>query len=162
ARQGEWLAGLEQEHGNIRAAITWALDHDQVDVALRTAGAIWTFWQIHGRLSEGRRWKEAASEHPQTVPTPARAKALWGAGALHEDEQYERALKVFQESITLYQQFNASLQIALTYFRIGQLYLDQQADEQAAAAYQAGLDVFPDRTTHGLIVLYLEGMAEFA
>lgn len=55
--QREWLAWLEREHDNLRAAIGWALEHGAAATAQRLNVALRPFWRIHvhGRLSEGRR-----------------------------------------------------------------------------------------------------------
>ncbi len=53
ADQQTWLAHIEQEHDNYRAALAWALTH-QPESALRLAIALGQFWFLTGRLSEGR------------------------------------------------------------------------------------------------------------
>ncbi|MFD1734288.1 ATP-binding protein [Deinococcus malanensis] len=59
ARQHEVLSALEREHGNLRAALTWALQHDQ-NLALDLAAALGNFWSVHGHFAEGRQWLERA------------------------------------------------------------------------------------------------------
>ena len=51
--QKQWLDRLEREHDNLRAALTWAIDHEEVDLALRLGGVLWRFWQIRGHIDEG-------------------------------------------------------------------------------------------------------------
>ena len=43
SEQAEWFQKLEDEHDNIRAVLSWALQ-GQTDIAMRVAGAIWLFW----------------------------------------------------------------------------------------------------------------------
>jgi predicted ATPase/DNA-binding NarL/FixJ family response regulator len=106
AQQLVWLDRLEQEHENLRAALSWLLEHKEAELALRLAGALWWFWYMRGYWSEGRRWLEATLGIPSAQgPTAARAKVLWGLGilAVHRHDDSE-ALQRLTESVTLYRE----------------------------------------------------------
>ena len=82
AEQGGWLARLEAEHDNLRAALSWGLAVD-TGMALHLAGNLHWFWYLRGHWSEGRRWLEdALVRGDATTRTAARMKALAGAGIL--------------------------------------------------------------------------------
>ena len=49
--QANWLERLEQEHGNLRAAIAFALESGDGASAVRLVAALRRFWQIHGHLA---------------------------------------------------------------------------------------------------------------
>jgi tetratricopeptide (TPR) repeat protein len=51
-----WLARLDAEHDNLRAALRWVLDKGDGLTALRLAGALGRYWAHRGHLSEGRQW----------------------------------------------------------------------------------------------------------
>jgi tetratricopeptide (TPR) repeat protein len=78
AEDVEWLERLEREHDNLRAALSWALERGEVELALRLAGALWTFWQAHGHEGERRKWLEEALANDDRASVAARAKALEG------------------------------------------------------------------------------------
>lgn len=103
---GAWLTRLEREHDNLRAALDWAWEEDQLTLALRLAGALWWFWHIRGHLSEGRGWLErlltADAAAPRSAPTAVRVKALVGAGWLaHYHYDYGRAAELFAEGTAM-------------------------------------------------------------
>ena len=77
-----WLARLDAEHDNLRAALRWALDRVDRGTALRLAGALWRFWAQRGHLSEGRRWFTEAFALPGDAgPAAPAAQVNWLIGA---------------------------------------------------------------------------------
>ena len=80
-----WLARFDREHENLRAALSWSLEHD-AGLALRLAASLWWFWFLRGHIHEGRAWLQRALDN--AAPTDAaqlqntRAEALCGAGFL--------------------------------------------------------------------------------
>ncbi|HEV2918650.1 MAG TPA: tetratricopeptide repeat protein, partial [Actinomycetota bacterium] len=96
--QGEWLDRCDRDHANIRVALRWAIEAGLVDRAQEAAGALWRFWQQRGHLTEGRRWLEEVLAMPSGQgPTPARAKALTGAGGIAWWQEDMAAAQVFYE-----------------------------------------------------------------
>jgi predicted ATPase/DNA-binding SARP family transcriptional activator len=66
----ESLARLEQERNNLRAALQWALQRGDREVAVRLGAALWVFWDIKGDYTEGRNWLEAVLQIPAPVEEP--------------------------------------------------------------------------------------------
>ncbi|MGH3144565.1 MAG: ATP-binding protein, partial [Rubrobacter sp.] len=81
AQQGTWLERLEEEHDNLRAVLSRALEAEDSEAALRMGAALGEFWYLRGHYGEGRRWLEAALAKTDRAP-PARARALHRASWL--------------------------------------------------------------------------------
>ena len=80
--QLRWLQRLREEHANLRTAISWSIDRGEVEASLRLCCALWRFWLLIGRLSEGRRLFAAALGRGDEGPPTLRARALAAAGVL--------------------------------------------------------------------------------
>ena len=106
AEQLAWLAQLDREHDNLRAALEWSLERN-VEAGLQLGTQVYWWWLVRGLWSEGREWLTALLAHPDSTVQPiSRAKALNAAGHLawfQEDNTSAAAL--YQESLALYQTF---------------------------------------------------------
>jgi non-specific serine/threonine protein kinase len=80
--QSAWLDRLETEHGNVRAALERSLVEGDVETAVRLAGAVAPFWDLHGHYTEGRRWLERALAAMEAGAADARVRAFNGLGTL--------------------------------------------------------------------------------
>ena len=89
--QVTWLARLEAEHDNLRAALRWKVERARAGDAAaaaqgrRLGAALWPFWLLRGHLGEGRAWLAALLALPgPPVGPPARPRAglLLGAEQL--------------------------------------------------------------------------------
>jgi predicted ATPase/class 3 adenylate cyclase len=108
------LGVLHVEHDNLRAALTWALEADQGDVALRLVSALWRFWHLHGDLTAGRRWVDQALALPSAKrPSGARARALIGGGSLAYWQQDRRAMSAScKEALAIFRELSDAAGIA--------------------------------------------------
>ena len=84
AAPGGWLAGLEVEQANLRAALTWLRDRGMSGTGLRLVAALGGFWHVHGDIAEGRTWLEAFLERAAagSAPLADRVAASNWAGEL--------------------------------------------------------------------------------
>jgi predicted ATPase/DNA-binding SARP family transcriptional activator/DNA-binding CsgD family transcriptional regulator len=97
-----WLHRLEREHDNMRAALSWALEFETAELALRLGGALRWFWNIAGYYGEGRRWLETALAKEGWASAQARAKALEGVGWLADKQgDLDRAEAAAEEGLKL-------------------------------------------------------------
>ncbi len=85
-QQAKWLAWLEREHSNLRAALQWFLAQAEhgasCEMALRLATALGEFWLIRGHLCEGRAALDRALANGEGAPARYLAKAFTTAGSI--------------------------------------------------------------------------------
>ncbi|MGH2604823.1 MAG: ATP-binding protein, partial [Dehalococcoidia bacterium] len=90
-----WIAIIEEEHPNLRAALEWLAGTNDTAAFLRLATRLWQFWYSKGLLSEGRYWLEQAVARVDRASSPLllHAKAYHHAGQLaHYQGDDERAI----------------------------------------------------------------------
>jgi len=188
ADQERWLARLEAEHDNLRAALRWALQNKDVARALRLVGALWRFWHLHAHLTEGRLWITEALEQDEVDGVmdadgwkALRAKASRGAGGLaFEQGDYEASGKMYEAASALYGDIGDSEGIAASLNNLGVIADSQGQYVRAADLFERSLSLKRERgdtrgvtTTlsnlgrlalqvgdiDGAVILYEEGLA---
>jgi predicted ATPase/class 3 adenylate cyclase len=93
---------LTAEHANIRSALRTCLDRGNAETGLRICAAIWRFWHATGQISEGRQWFNQLLSGSD-LSAAVRAKGLVGlAGLAYWQAEYPKALRCYQEALTLY------------------------------------------------------------
>lgn len=103
-----WLARLDLEHDNLRAALKWAQGSGALEAGLRLAGSLARFWYLRGFWKEGREWLKgqlAALSADQALTEPlarAKARTLAGAGWLADADGSE--IPLYTESLALSRQ----------------------------------------------------------
>jgi predicted ATPase/transcriptional regulator with XRE-family HTH domain len=132
AHEAAALAELEGERPNLRAALQWALDHDDISTAARLAVALWQFWGIHTHLSEGRVWLERVLTRADQAATPEqmspalRAKLLYATGSLtHAQAAYPRATELFTAALALWRGLGDTPGIAGCLYNLGFIAYEQ-------------------------------------
>ncbi|GAB2875248.1 BTAD domain-containing putative transcriptional regulator [Streptomyces mayteni] len=85
--QREWLRRLDAETANLRAALDWALERGEGDLALRQCGALGWYWFLRGRYREAHRSLGLALATEDQAEDGARSDALVWRAAL---EAWER------------------------------------------------------------------------
>ena len=101
--QTKWLDLCEREGPNLRRALRWAVEAGEGDTGLRTAAAMWRFWQQRGPIWEGRRALDQLLALGGSSPE-VRAKALSAAGGLAWwGGDYQATRLHFEEALALVQ-----------------------------------------------------------
>jgi tetratricopeptide (TPR) repeat protein len=100
AGQRTWMATLEREPDNVRAALAWSVSADGVlGVGVALAGALGWFWLMSGRLQEAQSWyaqllarrAEADDSLAWTKVLHGSALQLWGLGDLAQAAALEES-----------------------------------------------------------------------
>lgn len=140
--QALWLGRLEDEHDNLRAALSWVMVHEPA-IALRLAGALWRFWYIRGYYAEGANWLNQVLTLPIDAPAH-RAKALLGAAELawaQGESSLRRAGDLFEQAEELYRQLDDSAGLARVLRGLGAVARAESKLDAAQQWYQESLGI---------------------
>ena len=75
-RQAEWAEQLRTEEENLRIAIRWFLTHDITPLP-HIFRILWLFWQMRGRMPEGRAWIDEVQRRADALDDRAQAELLF-------------------------------------------------------------------------------------
>ncbi len=138
--QREWLEQLEEEHGNLQAALTWSLKAEKNEEGVRLAAALGRFWLIRGHLSMGRRWMESVLLNGKSVSKPVKSNALNLSGLLaYGQGDYSHAKQLYEESLALRRETDDKKRIAETLSNLGDVAYSQGEYEQANSLCEENL-----------------------
>lgn len=103
-----WLERLDHEHENLRIALAWSVDTNQIEHGLRLVTALLRFWTARGHLHEVRRQMGELLKLPDNTNHPlVRANALHAAGWLAaEQRDYGATRAYFRESLAIFESRN--------------------------------------------------------
>ena len=139
-----WMDRLEREHDNLRAALSWAKERDDVEAGLRLAGTLSWFWWMRGYFGEGRNWAEDFLEKATPGSLGAadggRARALLGAGMLsfgHGD--LLKSITLLEEGLATYRRLGDQAGTAATVAMVGYVRRAQGDDDRAEELSEEGL-----------------------
>lgn len=98
-----WLRALEQDLGNLRAALRWAIDSGEAGMASNLMAGLWRFWHMRGDPDEGQRWAmetlaisgEDESARMRTLEA-AGGLAWWSGDMEKAKDHYEKALAILR------------------------------------------------------------------
>jgi predicted ATPase/class 3 adenylate cyclase len=102
--QGPWIDRLSADEANLRAALRWAIEADEADIALQLVANLWRFWQQDGHLAEGRHLADQVMRMPDAQgPTTSR---MWALGAMGSIAYWQA------DMVTTRQMYEAQLELA--------------------------------------------------
>ena len=133
-RQREVLDRLQLEEPNLRAALDFCVrEPGNAATGLAICSNTWFFWNVQGRIAEGRRWIGALLKADLT-PSAERAASLVALGALmHAQGDAEGTERILEEAVELGRQVDAPATVALALARLGSVAAVQSKLDKAAA-----------------------------
>ena len=133
-----WVERLVIERANLRAAVAWALSHDQPDAVLRLAGTLLTYAYARGEPEEGLSWLEAALAESANVSPQVRVDALFTASALAQVQgEFDRSVAYSEQALDLARRHGYRFGQARALFGLGITAEWKGNLDQAAVLYQA-------------------------
>ncbi|HEY5730369.1 MAG TPA: tetratricopeptide repeat protein [Anaerolineales bacterium] len=130
-----WLKRYEEEHDNIRAALSWTLDHPEEGLQMMIAmmPQITWFWFRHGYLREGNEWAErtlAITNGMGDSPPRVFALVMQGMLALWSGNLLVAAQHT-QEGVEMSQRIQFDLGLSTANLGYGVTLINQGKDKEA-------------------------------
>lgn len=138
------LDQLESRYSDVESALTWFVDHDRAEDALRIAVALGAFWTAAGRIREGRAWFDRCLA-AVTMRSSLVARALFEEGLLAFWQGDDAAAtSLHDRSLVMARALDADTETALALTGLARIALRtdnaraQALSEQALATVQGG------------------------
>jgi non-specific serine/threonine protein kinase len=158
-----WLGRLEAEHDNYRAVLSWAIERDEAEIAQRLAGDLARFWNLHGHLSEGRRWAERSLEMSDLTSPAARAKAMGSVGLLAWGQgDYPNATAALVEALAIWKELDDAPSVAAILWRLGFVAEDRGDYGEATRLHEDALALFRELGDRTGVAYVLNGLGVVA
>ncbi|WP_280475518.1 BTAD domain-containing putative transcriptional regulator [Nocardia asiatica] len=143
ADQRRWLGRLDEDTANLRAALDGFLRAGEADRALRLVNALAWYWQLRGKLSEARRWLDAALALGGSPPHRARALA-WNAGFVFQQGEFGDGAAKRAAVFALYDTLDDPLARARAELFLGSSALESGDVTELEALLRKALPVFEE------------------
>ena len=161
--QAAWLAEVDAERDNLRAALAWSFEAGEMGLGLRLAASLWEFWWVRGHLSEGRRWLDEALARGASEAPEIRARALHAAASLATRQgDYERAAELSEQSLALWEELGDVSGTARSLLSLGTVAAEQGDHERATSLSERAAELYREsgeQRGHALAVSNLGGIA---
>src|SRR5262249_55613092 len=144
AERWQWLARLDAEHDNLRAALEWSGASREREIVSQLVGGLGWFWFLRGYLSEGRTWADVALRLTSVDDhSLMRAKVLhWAAGLAFAQGEYRTARAPVEESVAILRELDDKRELGLTLIILGLVLAGQAEGDAACSALQESIEIF--------------------
>ncbi|MFL5759564.1 MAG: ATP-binding protein [Thermomicrobiales bacterium] len=161
--QVTWMARLESEYPNLRSALSWSVDQEDAETALRLGSALWQFWAASGRLNEASGWLRRALDIDSESASDARAKALLRLGNMAvELANYGEARRWYEASLAIRRQTGNELGIASALGSLGFVAWSQGEYREARSVLENALTIWQELNDKRGIAVTLQNLGNTA
>ncbi len=137
-----WRHRLETWVVDLYAALTWADEHDEIDLGLDLSAALWQWWLASGRLATGRGWLATFLVRAGPRRDELTGRALCSAAVLAaENGDYAAAIQHAEQAMAIFGPLGLTARLALAATVLGsaQRYLGNH--QAARRGFQQALDL---------------------
>jgi len=121
-RQTEWLARLDIEISNIRAALDWAIANYRTESAARLLCALLWYWNTRGFDKQVRSYLDEMLAHSESLSRKIQSKLLRTACYMTSDlGQFSSARKFAEDWLTVNRGIGDALSVAESLDRLGSI-----------------------------------------
>ncbi len=155
-----WLALMESEHPNLRAALGRYVAHGDSTAAMRLAGALWQFWHFRGHSREGTSWLDQVLALPGDEADEFRTPVLFGSGVLAWARgDLDRARARHEEGLALARARSDPNAQGRALYGIAEVARLQARFDEAAAAHLEARELFRETGDLSWTMITLIGQA---
>jgi non-specific serine/threonine protein kinase len=147
----EWLARLDRELPNLRAALAWSLSDDGEPAwGLSLAHQLGHYWYTRADRAEGRSWLKLALglvAAPERDADPALATAwawavLWAGGLAHGQSDYVEASRLVRQALEVFERLDDRRGVGWGFSFLGNVARARSELTQAAAYFEQAITAF--------------------
>jgi predicted ATPase/DNA-binding SARP family transcriptional activator len=138
-----WLATLEADRDNLRAALAWLIDRGDGERAQRLACALFSFWHDRGPVNEACEWYKRALVLPSSRPRRAAALSLGSLFACYFAD-YELGASWGAEGLSLAREAADHLSAMAALISLGSLAIADRRREDGIALFEEALALARD------------------
>lgn len=143
--QRRWLALVDTELANVRAALQWAEQTRQPDIGVPLIVWLLRFWGARGYLSEARSWLEGFLAYQDTLSLKWRIKLLNTLGrSAYDLSDYQHGIAWEERALELARQSDDREERASALNTLGCIARAQGQPTQAQTLFQNALDLWQE------------------
>jgi predicted ATPase/DNA-binding CsgD family transcriptional regulator len=159
--QQPWLARYDIEMANFRIVLAWLESQGDAASMVQLTGALFWYWYVRGRFSEGREWLRRALRQVEGVQVDLsyHARAMYGLGILsHFQGDDDEAARRVEQALEMWSELDNHWGQGICHLLLGIIAEDEGDYEHAEASIKRAIEhatQAPDPINHALSLYHL-------